>query len=233
MRYIKILLLLILLLPVGKTCGQKFEIIGSIGYGNCAMQDLKEIQKMWLETSSLPAKITEDFPWTIQYSGEFNVQFKQFSAGFAYFFLTSGSRISYSDYSGEIYRDITVINHGFGPSIMYPFFRNDKFQFGPRLHIPLMFSRVTEKDYIRLFDESDSYSEKVYSWSFGVLPSFEARYKLSFMSFGLGIGYLFDTKGRLVQDKDMTIYLGNKDFLTTDWSGFQFNFRIGFTLFQL
>src|SRR5512145_739221 len=150
MKYLRFLVLFMLFLPDGKACGQKFEFIGSIGYGQCMMQDLKDFQVLRLQELSLPAKITEEFPWTFHFSGEFNVQFKKCSAGFSYFFLTSGSRISYSDYSGEMDMDVTAIAHGFGPLIICPFYKNDKFWFGPRLQIPLMFSRVTEKNYIRL-----------------------------------------------------------------------------------
>jgi hypothetical protein len=222
-----------LILPAGKTNGQKFEFFGSIGYGHCKMQDLKDFQALRLKDIILPAKITEDFPWTIHYGGEFNVQFKKCSAGFSYFFLTSGSRISYSDYSGEINMDVTAIAHGFGPLIICPLYKNDKFWFGPRLQIPLMFSRVTENNYIRLLNESESYNHKTYSWSIGLFPSFEANYSLPRLSFGLNLGYLIDSKGRIVEENDMTIYFGNKYQNTTEWSGFQFDFRIGYTLFSL
>ena len=126
MRNTIILLCLIMLLLAGNAFGQKFELIGGVGIGQCRMQDLRKFQDESCSSISLPAKITDDFPWTLHYSGELNVQLKNFYVGFAYFFLTTGSRISYSDYSGEIEMDLTAIAHGFGPSIKFPLYRTDK-----------------------------------------------------------------------------------------------------------
>jgi hypothetical protein len=222
-----------LLWPAGKACGQKYEIIGGIGIGQCRMQDLKNIQDFRLAELGLPGKITDDFPWTIHYSGELNMRFKRFSAGFEYFFLTSGSRISYSDYSGEIELDLITIAHGIGPTFMYPVCRTDKLWIGPRFQLPVMISRITEKNYIRLLDENETESNVMYSMSIGLFPSVEAKYIKSRLSFAVNIGYLFDSKGRIVEDNDWTIYLNNKEYTTTDWSGFHFDFRLGFTLFPL
>jgi hypothetical protein len=231
MRNTIILLCLLILWPTGNAFGQKFELIGGIGIGQCRMQDLKKIQDERLSTIPLPAKITDDFPWTLNYSGELNVHLKNFCVGFAYFFLSSGSRISYSDYSGELTMDITTSAHGFGPSIMYPFYRKDRFLIGGRLQIPLMFSLIKSKDYVRILDESETSSETLYSFSIGLFPSIETSYNLSRWSLKLDIGYLIDSKGRLVEDDNLTIYLDNKDYYTTDWSGFHFDFRLGYILF--
>ncbi len=95
-----------------------------------------------------------------------------------------------------------------------------------------MFTRVTEKNYIRILDETVTASNMLYSWSIGLFPSIEAKYHLSRWSFALNMGYLLDSKGRLVEGKEMTIYFGNKDYYTTDWSGFHFDFRLGYTLFN-
>jgi hypothetical protein len=232
MRSTVFLFCLMLVGSAGYVYGQKFEIIGGIGVGQCRMEDLRDIQDMKLASISLPAKIIDDFPWTLHYSGELNIQLKNFAVGFGYTFLTTGSRISYSDYSGELTLDLTAISHGLGPSIMYPVYKTEKIWVGPRVQLPLMFTRVTEKNYIRILDETDTDTDKIYSSSIGLFPSIEAKYILSRLSFGLKIGYLFDSKGRMVKDKQMTIYFDNKDYYTTDWSGFHFDFRLGFALFR-
>lgn len=233
MRNTVILLCALLALPAGKICGQKFEIVGGIGIGQCRMQDLRKIQDQRLGSLGLPAKITDDFPLTLHYSGEFNIQLKKISLGFEYYFLTSGSRISYSDYSGEINLDITAIAHGFGPSVMFSFYRTDRLWIGPRIQLPFMFSRFTETNYIRILDQSETTSDRIYSWSIGFFPSMEAKYSRSRLSYALKIGYLFDSKGRLVEENNWTVYLTNQDYLTSNWSGFQFDFRLGYTLFRL
>jgi hypothetical protein len=232
MRNALILLGLLLLFPAGKSYGQRFDLIGGIGYGQCQMDDLKAYQLSRLNSFPLPAKITEDFPWTLHYSMEFNVQFDHISSGLGYFFRTSDSRVSYSDYSGEMNMDITAIVHGLGPSIGYTVVLSDKIWVGPRFQFPIMFTRITEKNYLRILDETQESSNVIYSWSIGLIPSIEAKYVLSRWSFSLDIGYLLDSKGRLVEGKEMTIYFQNEDYYTSDWSGFQFDFHLGYSLFK-
>ncbi len=196
------------------------------------MQDLRKFQDEKLSSISLPAKITDDFPWTLHYSGELNVQLKNFYVGFAYFFLTTGSRISYSDYSGEIEMDLTAIAHGFGPSIKFPLYRTDKIYVSSRFQLPLLYSRVTEKNYIRILEETETAYYMLYSWSIALFPSIEAKYSLSRFTFALNTGYLLDSKGRLMEDNETTIYFTNKGYYTTNWSGLHLDFRLGYTLFR-
>jgi hypothetical protein len=96
-----------------------------------------------------------------------------------------------------------------------------------------MFSRITEKNNVRIFEVSQTYSEKTYSWSMGIFPSLEAEYNLSRFSLGLKISYLIDSRGRLVHSNDRTIYLSNKEYVTSDWSGFNVGIRLGYTLASL
>jgi hypothetical protein len=230
MKYI--LLIFCLVQNVAQSYAQRFEVISSIGYSQYQMHDLKTIQEITLNDIVLPAKIVDKFPGTLHYSGELRLTFDKFSVGFSYLFLTSGSRISYSDYSGEIRLDLTVINHSLGPSLMYQFFKKEKFRIGSRLQFPLMFSQINEKDYIRLLDESNSDKLRFYSLSCGFFPSIETYYKLSRINLGLRVGYLIDSKGRLADDRELTIYLNNKDYLTTDWSGLHIDLLLSLTIFE-
>jgi hypothetical protein len=233
MKYLITLLLLMLFIPSVRTEGQKFKITGDIHYGQYRMKDLKKVQNFKLQELGLPGQITENFPWTLQYSGEFNMEYTKFSMGFSYFFCTSGSRVSYGDYSGVINMDVKAICNGFGPTVKLFFYKDEKLAIGPGIQIPLMFSRITEKNNVRIFEVSQIYSEKTYSWSMGIFPSLEAEYNLSRFSLGLKISYLIDSRGRLVHSNDRTIYLSNKEYVTSDWSGFNVGIRLGYTLASL
>lgn len=233
MKFFTALLSLMLLIPSARTEGQAFKILGGIHYGQYKMNDLKTIQNYKLLELGMPAQFTENFPWTLQYSGEFAMEYTKFSMGFSYFFRTSGSRISYGDYSGVINMDITAICNGFGPTIKLFFYKDAKITIGPGMQIPIMFSRITEKNYSRILENIQSYSEKTYSLSMGLFPSLEAEYNFGRFNLGLKIGYLIDSKGRVMHSNDWTIYLGNKEYLTTDWSGFNVGLRIGYTLASL
>ncbi len=233
MKYVITLLAFILLIPSVRSEGQQFKINGGIHLGHYKMKDLKAIQTFKLKELGLPGQITENFPRTMHYSGEFNMEYTKFSMGFSYFFCTSGSRVSYSDYSGVINMDITAICNGFGPTVKLFFYKDEKLSIGPGIQIPLMFSRITEKNYERILEIAHTHSEETYSWSVGLFPSLEAEYNLSRFCLGLKIGYLFDSRGRLMSSNDWTIYLTNKENMTSDWSGFNIGFRIGYTLTSL
>jgi hypothetical protein len=129
--------------------------------------------------------------------------------------------------------DLTAISHGFGPAFYLPIHKTDKIRIGPRLQFPLIYSRVTEIDYLRILDETRTTELRLYSWSIAMFPSVEATYQLSRWALALNIGYMFDSKGRLLDHNDMTVYLTqNENYYTTNWSGPHFDFRLGYTLFK-
>jgi hypothetical protein len=79
------------------------------GYGVYMMSDLRQYQEYVLEQSGLPAKAVEKFPPYLThriYAGFGNKRMRHI--GFYAGFLTTGGRISLSDYSGKWLSDMVV-----------------------------------------------------------------------------------------------------------------------------
>lgn len=86
-----------------------------ITYGTYSMKGLKEFQNETLPALSfVPAKIVESFPATIGYDIHFSFSIKKIPIGGYYSFASTGGRIHYKDYSGEIKFDQIVNGNSFG-----------------------------------------------------------------------------------------------------------------------
>ena len=225
------IIFLLLLLPV-KAFEQGLEVYGSIGAGKCNMQELKDLQQSTLYSLGIPeARIADDFPVTLHYTGDVRWRFNRLSAGLSYYFLTSGSRICYSDYSGELNFDIIASAHSFGPSLSYALLNIDRFTVNSSINSLFSFSRVSFVDYLKIYDESETSELKTSSTSFGILPAVEACYNLSRLHMGIRMGYLLDTKGFLHEEFNRKYYLVDKngEKVRTSWTGYNLDFIVGYT----
>lgn len=97
------------------------EITLSVGYGTYKMSDLKALNDE-IQLSSdidLPLKTVDDFPGYVAFGGSFTWQLTdRFALGSEVNFNSTGSRVSYDDYSGSLHfeQKIHAISFGVLPS---------------------------------------------------------------------------------------------------------------------
>jgi len=89
--------------------GQTLSFSADIGYGNYSMSGLKSFNNDILNTLPVEARLIDDFPAQPFFYGSIIYQTKSpVYVGVSCGYYTTGSRISYKDYSGELRIDNLV-----------------------------------------------------------------------------------------------------------------------------
>lgn len=222
----------LLVLNVYHLFAQKVELYVGSGIASTTMSDLKAIQNYQLSSMIVPAKMAADFPVTFQYLGEVKVEYNQFWFGFHYSFLSTGSRIGYSDYSGVLTSDIICNSHQFGPFATYTFHHWGKLDFNGFLGASFIASMVMFKDYIAINNVAKSDHLDVYSTSLSLLPGTELTYTASIFKLAFRVSYQIDGGAPLHEKNkvDNVLYGPNGEKVKTNWSGVHIELLFGVKL---
>lgn len=220
------------MLPSLYLIGQNFEFYICPGICHSNMTELKGFQSDRLRAMGVPGEITDNFPATLCFTGEPRLKFNKFSVGIQYSYASTGSRVSYSDYSGVLNLDLISSSHKIGPSLAFSAYNFPHMNINLDINTPLIFTKVTKKDYKEINGESTSIKSDYYSRSIGIQPAAEITYSLSFIIIGLRAGYLLDTGAALYEKHNRGVYLRNmtSSIVHSNWTGYKIDFILGFLL---
>jgi hypothetical protein len=216
---------LLLFQIIASTFGQKFKIEVGWGMGSYSMTDLKELNRSILASLPVDAAITDNFPSQPFYNVAMSYLVNQkVSFGITGSYCTTGSRISYKDYSGELKYD--NILSSYSPGIQISYTLSDKTL---RLSGETNFSASISK--LRLYEEILTYSNstKYYSTSFQIEPGLKLSYLIKRIEIGVKAAYLIDLGGRNKGGEKESILrntLTEKD-IKTNWSGIRLSISLG------
>jgi hypothetical protein len=223
-RFIFIVLLLVFVSETTKA--QKIKIELGYGIAGYSMTDLKSFNDLILKNLPVEGKITDNFPSqpyeTVTISSHIS---KTFIVGITGSYYTTGSRVSYKDYSGE-YRFDNVLN-SYNPGILI----GTKLYAGA-VNISLLanasYSFVDMKFKETMMDNSQT--DKFKSNSFSVLPELKIARKIKMFEVSLNAGYMYDFEapytlsngnGKLKNSET------NKE-IRNNWSGYRFSLNLGY-----
>lgn len=229
----KLFFIVFLYFIVNSCLCQKFELYTGGGVFKVTMKDIQGLQADRLSLLSFKARITDDFPVSINHLVmEPRLNFKNLSIGFHYSFSSTGSRISYGDYSGIINLDVICNSHNFGPFISYPVIKTSKLSFNLFLDVPVVYSEIFFKDYIKVYDEESRERLNVFSGTIGLFPATEIKYNILFMRILLRMGYLYDKDSFLHEQGKKEYYLVNQrnEKVYSNWNGYRIELLLGFKL---
>jgi hypothetical protein len=209
------------------------QIIIEAGYGmgSYSLNDLRDMNSEILKTLPVQGKVTDDFPMQPFYGiGIFHQTTNVLSLGLTGTYNTTGSRISYKDYSGEL--KIDNILTSWSPGLAARFKLMDKkLNLYQETRISCAFSKL------QMSEEIISYSEEMTFKSSGlqIEPKFKLTYDISNLEFGVNGGYLLDIggKNKLVGDKKSFLqFKDSTDPIKTNWSGIRLSATVSY-LFDL
>jgi hypothetical protein len=213
---------------------QKLQLNAGIGVCNSNMKDLQEVQNQRLSQIEVPGQITEDFPATLQYIGEARLRINKLYIGLYGAYTSTGSRISYGDYSGQLNMDVICNSFKIGPSLTYSIICHKIIDFNIFLITPISFTNASFRNYIEIDGDVQTDVLDLYSKSLGALPGLEVLFKISIVNIGLNAGYMLDAGGFLHDKHDRNTYLldANNDKVYTNWSGYNVSLKFGVNLFN-
>ena len=204
---------------------QKVAFQYEFGYGSFQLKDIKTIQdRVTYSMAKYGARTTEYFPNHFIHSGAFGFISGQHHFGTTVSFLTTGSRVHVSDYSGEYKTDMLLIGYRWG--IFYRYYFPNKTQW---LNIYLqttpgiLFSRL-KIDEDLVIGSQKIVDENLMFKSMGTYfePSVGIRFKPTYwLHLSLGCGYEFNTGGKMKLSSSSnwdTTYHGDDKIR---WNGFR------------
>jgi hypothetical protein len=217
--------LLLFLLPLVSFTQIRLET--SIGFGTYSLKGLRNMNSETLKNLPVEARITDDFPAQPYYSAALFYHVSElFYFGIAGNYYTTGSRISYKDFSGELKSD--NILSSYSPGIAAGFKLMDKkLKLFEETRISYNFTNLKIKEKII----SSTHENDFKSSSLQIEPRLKLSYMLYNFELGGNAGYLFDLggKNRLADNKDAFLQNSNsKEAIKTGWSGLRLGMSIGY-----
>lgn len=108
---------------------QTVSFSAGTGAGTYNMKQLRDLNEVLQGEMPFETRIVSDFPPFLYYSASFRVRVNNFRYGLEYSYLTTGSRVSAKDYSGEYLLDMTLNGHSAGLSAGYVIPSSGKLEF--------------------------------------------------------------------------------------------------------
>lgn len=213
----KALLISTLLFTVNFSSGQKLSVSLEPGFGSYSMDGLKELNSNIIKSLPLEAKITDNFPnqpflsGSIVYQNDNPVYY-----GISVGYYTTGSRISYKDYSGEL--KIDNIISAYTPGMLIGANLTNKI-LTLKGEVNLAFSMSKLEIVEKILNETDELNLE--SNSFQLEPRIRLTYFWNNFEFGLRSGYLIDfgSKYNLEDNPDAFLENDENKAIKSNWSG--------------
>lgn len=204
-----IILLLLTLLPLS-LFAQHWRFEFQTGAGSYALKDLKELQEDFLYDIPARARIVNDFPPYLytRFSGHYELQ--RIGMGLSYGHYSTGSRIHYSDYSGEVSVKQLIRSNLLGfPFTFVMTHEVKKTDFRLRLEPGINFTKLEIRQSMRILDASDESKYVFTSASINIYCGLSFNYHFKLLDLGTELGYAIDTGGSLYLDGDKNAKLIN------------------------
>lgn len=206
----RLLIIISLVLPFGALQAQKTSL-GMEGYvGSFDMSSLKQYQAV-SENYYIPFKTVQDFPVRpgIRIIGSMDVV-EQYTTGILCGFISTGSRLAYSDFTGQAYRDAIVNGLQLGSYNRYTVFNYKKLSLSLRMNFGAVFSNI-KIDRRVLLTQTGYETREISYWksvNFYSEIGVEGGYTIDRFFFKAFTSYEFDASGAVKDQK-----------LEVNWSG--------------
>lgn len=209
---------------------QGVELTFGVNRAGFKMDELKSFQESLRKTLPVPAKIGESYPSFWGYEGHLDVNIKRFQVGAFYGFNSTGSKLSYADYSGMLYYDQEIQFRQFGVGTHYNLSPDSKVQPAFVLEVGAGFTDFKLRRYLSIGDARPV--EEILDFkarSTTITPGISLKYVLANrLVFKGELKYLFDFATDLTWTEDDEIHLiEGSDAVGPDWSGVRLSLMAG------
>jgi hypothetical protein len=234
MKVFNVLVVSILLLSGVIRAQDNYNLIRlKLGYGSYNMSDLERIQNFLIDIyaqQQIFVTAVDKFPpywnYQVQFLRKLNDSFG-LSGFFGY--ASTGGRIHYSDYSGEIKSDQVVSANLYGAGCEYIFNPSEPFKYFIAFQASIIFSSLELNDMIRIYSETASATTKLNSTGVGIEPSAGLEFNLMSLLFRFEAGVFFNFEGTFYfeEDPDVDFKLEGNE-ISPNWMGYRIGFSIGY-----
>jgi hypothetical protein len=225
MNKIKGILLITVLFYGSLAYSQSIKFGFQTGVGAYSMGELEYFTSSVYKSLPFQAKVTSDYPPYLYFKPSVLLSFKRINFGFQVSKLSTGSRISSKDYSGEYLFNAKV--KCLAPSVYFDyghFSMFNRFKVSVFIETGIIFSKLELKEYLTLNDQvMINYKYNFTSKNYYAEPGLKIEYlinKILSAEFSSSYSIQFGKKNFVTSD-GMTIN-GKNSGVGPDWSGLRF-----------
>lgn len=211
---------------------QEISVGMGSGMATFTMSDLKEYNDDIFP--EFDAKLVSDFPPFLYFQPRFKFTWLRFSFSVEYTYLSTGSRISAKDYSGEYLFDMMVHSNNAGIVLGWELMRQKKGRMIAAMKSGFAFSGLKTKYYLELQNSVISeitknltalhyFFEPCLEYSYFVLPK---------ISLSLHTGYYFDIGDKPFKTDFTLTNPENRNGVGPDWKGFRIGIGLNYAINQ-
>ena len=231
-KFVLIIVLFFVMLTISGF-GQNTQLRFKAGFGTYSMSELKSLQRATLNNLTanfdVPVTVVDNFP------GQFQPQVQlvwpigsDYHTGLIVDYASTGGRLHYSDYSGNIKVDHILSRYAVGWTIEKVERRWQHATFSGFLGVLGMRSKMRIEGTVQLFDEVDEEKVNAVAYGIGILPGAALESQLGSLVIRIEIGgeYNFSADLHLVDDKNAKFRVG-QDGIGAQWIGFRGGLTLG------
>ena len=228
-----IYLFILWLLVALPALGQYTSFRARVGYGSYDMSDLKLLHQDLMSIYNVPIKATSAFPayynWQIQFMNHSRDGLN--GLGFVWGHVSTGGRLAYSDYSGELRSDQLVRAENIGGMYERIIPVTENWSVVPAVQLLLTFTSMKSEELNRVYDYSSINSIQFDAIGGGITPEVGVRYRLGSLLVNAHIGYHLATSRELYRKGTGATYLfrSNGVRIKPQWDGLRGGITLGKT----
>lgn len=214
----------------------QLKIAFGTGYGMYSMNDLKTFQQELLSDFPSDSKITAEFPGYLYYEASVtSLRNEKFILGGYLTYGSTGGRIHYGDYSGEVSTNQLIRYFSIGAPLGIQVSNDEKSlncHFDLKPHVT--FGALTLEFYSRLGNQHEEESLKFTSFNVGVEPGLTTEKVIKNWGINFFLGYNINfVQGKLFFTEDDQAYLQNEngENIGINLSGLRFALGISYKVF--
>jgi hypothetical protein len=224
MKYLKLLLFALLAPGLVPARSQTFSLEVNPGVGTFAMPALKELVRAQNQDNIVPTRVVQNYPAFLVFDLKALYRKENYWVGFDCKFMSSGARVSYRDYSGELRLDHVARAYAAGVCFKKPVWTKEKISLLLTGDLVFVRSLVAITSYVAVYDHSESETLGITSIGIGAQPGVDLRYRLGRFSVGINAGFFANRNAGLhLQGNKYAVLTrtGKEEPLRTNWSGFR------------
>lgn len=224
------------MITLAPALAQQLNFSVGMDYGNFNMKDLKNLQTAVQQQFPVHAKETSSFPAYFGYHAKVYGSIWRFQFGVFGAYNSTGSRLSYQDYSGSIEYNQHAKLIQFGTGFDYFFSSNRDKPWQPFCSFQIAYGRTTLHidEHVVVGDANpDNRADAdltFHSRHFTLQPAFGLRRAITKHLYAQAqAGYFIDAPGDLKYDEDKSLHLvdDHSNPLHANWSGFRLGLSAG------
>lgn len=213
-----IILFLLLIVQLNNLNAQKTYLGFDTGYGIYEMAENKHIIGSSMNLNVLQPHCVSDFPGYLFFRPYLGIEYQHLNFGITYTLMSTGSRYSIHDYSGEYKFDAQIVGNAAGAFAEIPIYSFDRFKFLIAAESGVIINKMKLNESVQLTDvynQQDDYNLK--SINVYVKPYLKAEYKImKSISVNFLIGYHKDVIAKKMHLEGDNLSVS--DFIA-DWDG--------------